>query len=67
MAISLLEDFDELSKPLVLLGNPISVPDAFFSALSIAKYTEEDLQRIFKTVLEAQAPIPAPIIFLESP
>lgn len=28
---------------------------------SIAKYTEEDLQRILKTVLEARAPAPAPI------
>ena len=27
---------------------------------SISKYFEDDLQRIFKTVLEAQAPIPVP-------
>ena len=31
------------------------------AATSILKYSEDDLQRIFKAVLEARAPVPAPI------
>ena len=31
------------------------------AANSVPKYSEDDLQRIFKAVLEAQAPIPAPL------
>ena len=62
-----LEDLDELSEPPVLSGNPTPVPDAPPLAPSVAKYTEEDLQRILKTVLEARAPAPAPITFPEGP
>lgn len=61
----LLENFNHFFKPLVLSSNPTSILDAFFTILSITKHTKEDLQRIFKMILEIQAPIPAPITFPE--
>ena len=32
-----------------------------FAATNISKYSEDDLQRILKAVLEAWAPVPAPV------
>ena len=37
-------------------GTKPSVADALTTATSVPKYSENDLQRIFKAVLEAQAP-----------
>lgn len=64
-SISLLENLEELPEPSVLSGNPIPFLDASSLAQSITKYTKEDLQHILKMVLEVQAPVPAPIIFLK--
>ncbi len=68
-----LGDLDKLSEPPQLSANPTPAPEAppapeASPAPPIAKYTEEDLQRILKTVLEAQVPAPAPTIsFPEGP
>lgn len=62
-----LEVLDELSEPPLLSGHPTPAPDAPPSAPSAAKYTEEDLQRILKTLLEARTAAPAPITFPEGP
>lgn len=51
-SISPLKNFDELSELPVLSNNLTFISDALAMALSIAKYTEKDLQRIFKTVLK---------------
>ena len=37
----------------------LPITNAPATATSVPKYSEDDLQRIFKTVLEAQAPAPA--------
>lgn len=52
----LLEDLDELSKLSVISSHLIIAPDVSSAALSIPMYTEENLEHIFKTVLEVQAP-----------
>lgn len=65
--ISLLEDLEELLTPLILPGNPIPILDAFFTIPSITKYTQKNLQRILKMVLDVQAFAPAHITFLEGP
>lgn len=61
----LLKDLDELSNPLVLSSYPIPTLDIFPMALSVTKYIEKNLRRIFKIILEAQAPVLVPITFLE--
>ena len=54
------ESGDELSnQPSRLLRAKPLVANAF-ATTSVPKYSENDLQRIFKTVFEAQAPVPAP-------
>lgn len=49
---SLLENVDELFKSLKLLEHPTFTPNTNFITLFIAKYQEENCQRIFKTVPE---------------
>ena len=48
---------DQLAKP---LGTKPSIANAS-TANSVPKYSEDDLQRIFKAVLEARAPVPTPV------
>lgn len=50
---SLLKDFNELSKLLVLSEHLTFAFNATLAVLSITKYTEKDLQYILKTVLKA--------------
>ena len=55
------ESGDELSdQPARPLGPKPPVANAP-SATSVLKYSEDDLQKIFKAVLEARAPVPAPV------
>ena len=52
---------DKLSnQPAGFSRAKLPIADATATATSISKYSEDDLQRIFKAVLEAQAPAPAP-------
>ena len=37
------------------------IANALTTATSVSTYSEDDLQRIFKAVLEAQAPAPSPV------
>lgn len=46
-------------------GHSISILNATFAALCIAKYIKKDSQDIFKAISKAQAPIPAFCLFLE--
>ena len=56
------ESGDELSdQPAGPLTKPL-VANAPAAANSIPKYSEDDLQRILRTVLEAQVFVPAPIL-----
>lgn len=50
--IFLFKNLDELFQPPVLSGNPTPILNASFMALLVAKYKKEDLQHIFKMVLE---------------
>ena len=55
------ESGDELSNQSARLsGLKLPVANAP-AATSVLKYSEDDLQRIFKAVLEARAPVPAPV------
>ena len=64
---------DKLSdQPAGLLGTKLSVANAPVAATNVPKYSEDDLQKIFKTVLKtwapvlalapAPAPVPAPVV-----
>ena len=56
------ESGDELSdQPAGPSIKPL-IANAPAATTSISKYSEDDLQRIFKTVLEAQIPAPAPVL-----
>lgn len=55
-SISPFSDLDKLSEPPLLSNHPNPALDTLLVALSLAKYTEEDLQHIFKMVLKAQTP-----------
>lgn len=48
----LFEDLHKLCKSLLLFGNPTFILDVFFVSLFITKYIKENLQNIFKMVLE---------------
>ena len=69
-----LESSDKLSEqPARVSRTKSPVVDAPVTAINISKYSKNDLQRIFKTILEAQAPAstlvpaptpaPAPVVF----
>lgn len=64
---SLLKDINKLFKLPVISGQPTPAPDVLLLAPSITKYIKEDLQCIFKTILEAQTPAPILITFPENP
>ena len=52
---------DKLSdQPVRPLGRKPTVANIFATTISVPKNSEDDLQQIFKAVLEAQAPIPVP-------
>ena len=55
-----------LAMSRILILAPASLPA---SANLTARYFEKDFQQIFKTVLEARAPVPAsqPLVFLDRP
>ena len=56
---------DKLSdQPAGPLGTKPPVANAPAIATNIPKYSKDDLQRIFKTVLEAQVPASAPVLAL---
>ena len=50
---------DELSDQLAELSGPKPPVANALAATSVLKYSEDDLQRILKAVLEARAPVPA--------
>ena len=52
---------DKLSNQLARLLETKPLVNAFAAAINVPKYSEDDMQWIFKTVLEAWAPIPAPV------
>ena len=55
-----LESDDELFNQPAGLSGAKPLVNAPPTALSVPKYSEDDLQRILKTVLEARAPAPTP-------
>ena len=55
------ESGDKLSDQPARPSTKPPVANAPAAANSIPKYSEDDLQRIFKTVLEARVPAPAPV------
>ena len=55
------ESGDELSDQPVGPSTKLPVANAPAAANSIPKYSEDDLQRILRTVLEARVPVPAPV------
>ena len=51
--------YDQLARP---SRTKLPVANASATTISILKYSEDDLQRIFKAVMEAWAPAPALIV-----
>lgn len=60
-----MKNLNKLFKPLIFFRYLIVAPNVTFLVLSVVKYIEKYLQRIFKTVLKAQTPILVFIIFLK--